>query len=370
MQRRAVLSASRSGVYEHGLVVIAEGLKSLGWMVEGDEPYWLKSESIEDWLIPSAVTPGGFEADLFVVGSGSLVRLGTRWALPGTALEQAHRAKLSVYLDESDGSIAVHGVDPSEFDVVLKCHFVDGYRYPANVHPWAFGLSDRIIEALQHPLDSPRRAVVMDNARNAHPVRELAARTRHRWLPDGLAVDSSRDVDVDPDETPLDALYRRQSGGRHDRRYYARLRESLASTAFGGWFGSPLLVSERPDVIGKGIRLLQRLNGNARPLARRQDLWRPFPIRFIGQYDSWRWWESLAAGCCTLHVDLDRYRCRLPVQPIRGEHYLGLDFGDPGRLRRELDTVDLAAVGRAGRRWALANYSPEATARRLLDLVA
>jgi hypothetical protein len=91
----------------------------------------------------------------------------------------------------------------------------------------------------------------------------------------------------------------------------------------------------------------------------------------VYQFDSWRFWESLAAGCCTVHVDLERYGIVLPVMPVNGEHYIGVDLGNTAKTERLLRRTPgiLESVGAQGRQWALENYSPRRVAERFVDLV-
>jgi hypothetical protein len=89
----------------------------------------------------------------------------------------------------------------------------------------------------------------------------------------------------------------------------------------------------------------------------------------VAQFDSWRFWESLAAGCLTFHVDLERYDCLLPVAPENGRHYFGIDLGSPGReAERVLRSADsFGEIAARGRQWALEHYTPLATARRFVQ---
>jgi hypothetical protein len=88
------------------------------------------------------------------------------------------------------------------------------------------------------------------------------------------------------------------------------------------------------------------------------------------QFDSWRFWESLASGCLTIHAYFDKYCILLPVMPINGTHYFGVDFTNLERTRqRFLDINSHKTIANSGREWVLKNYSPEAVATRLLDLI-
>jgi hypothetical protein len=89
----------------------------------------------------------------------------------------------------------------------------------------------------------------------------------------------------------------------------------------------------------------------------------------IIRWDSWRWWESLAAGCLTFHLDFERYGFHLPVMPRAWEHYVPIDLADPkGTVDRLMaERPRWAAIAASGRTWARTHYGPEAVARRFLD---
>jgi len=92
--------------------------------------------------------------------------------------------------------------------------------------------------------------------------------------------------------------------------------------------------------------------------------------QIVYQWDSWRLWESLLAGCVTFHLDFNKYGFRLPVMPTNGVHYLGVDLDNPEQVDAVLgDEGTLAKVSEQARQWALAHYSPKAVAQRLLRLL-
>jgi hypothetical protein len=93
----------------------------------------------------------------------------------------------------------------------------------------------------------------------------------------------------------------------------------------------------------------------------------PRPERIV-QWDSWRFWEALGAGCAAFNLDLERYGALLPVMPVNGRHYFGIDLDRPRHAIERIadDPGCLQRVAAAGREWALANYAPAAMARRFL----
>jgi len=89
------------------------------------------------------------------------------------------------------------------------------------------------------------------------------------------------------------------------------------------------------------------------------------------QWDSWRFWEGLAAGCLVFNIDLDYYGVQLPVMPVNGTHYVGLRLD---RMQLGVDEIlsnpaRMEAIAIAGREWAMEHYSPVAMAKRFLQMV-
>ena len=89
----------------------------------------------------------------------------------------------------------------------------------------------------------------------------------------------------------------------------------------------------------------------------------------ITRWDSWRFWESLVAGCVTIHLDFEKYGFKLPVMPENWKHYIGLDLANLNRdIERIMDEQDrMEEIAHNGRLWAIEHYSPVAVARRFLN---
>ena len=84
----------------------------------------------------------------------------------------------------------------------------------------------------------------------------------------------------------------------------------------------------------------------------------PRPARAV-QWDSFRFWEALGAGCVAIQSSTSpKYGVRLPVMPVNWEHYIGVDFNHVDeavdRIVAEPGLLERVAAG--GRRWAMSNY--------------
>jgi hypothetical protein len=338
--------------YQHRSLAIAEGLKEIGVPVFANINYWRANPEARDtaFCFDEKVAPE--DCEILVAEH---VYFDEQKRLP-RAFSDLGRKGRTVYIDASDGwrtpamSEYSHGID-----LVLKCHYSSRFDYGPNVKPWAFGLSQRLMDAAAKYVPGvPRTKTIISNFRANHPVRRLA---NERFLPllkEHFEPDAY--VDTAPPEAAYDRLMWEQSGRRHYPKYYARLCESAACSAFGGYF----VPSFSRSLESLSLRMAYKICSVLRS-----------PTRSIAQFDSWRFWEALAAGCLTFHVDLARYGCMLPVMPRNGDHYFGIDLSKPKveASRVLASAARFSSIAEEGRRWALENYSPKATARRFIDYI-
>jgi hypothetical protein len=332
------------------MVALGEGLRSLGIPFGANLDYWKEADGS---LFRSDPALGPEDCDVLVTSDEYT---GPGGEIPARLLDGRRR---TVFVDSSDGwRTRAEAPEYRRYDLVLRTHYNRHYRYPGNVRPWAFGLTERIVvacggAAFSVPAFHEREPRVLVNFRVGHPVREAAELLLSPALAERFEID--RRVD----EAPLAGIDRElweATGRRHYPSFYARLKASRACAAFGGYFA--------PGVFGSTEALAERaLYAAFWRLGRR--------TRTVMQFDSWRFWEALAAGCLTLHVDLGAYGCALPVEPEAGLHYLGFDFDRPDAAAplREASDEELALIAAAGRSWALEHYSPRASAERFLQLL-
>jgi hypothetical protein len=336
------------------LVAIAEGLRELGVPIFANRDYWSVAG---DFLLRRSEID--FRDCDVVVFDSDFYYMSLEHLLPPDLFHPGARYTL-VYVDHADGRYT-HGLRPEmrQAQVILKSHYNRKFRNPANYVPWQFGLTRRIIDAVSPRPAEERRPAFLHAARVTHSLRHLAARRIaplfRELLEEDTAVDDFADVStMSPAERELWA----KTGRRHYPAFYRRLSEAVACFAFGGHLLK--FFSDRDTVLND---VLYRIN------------WRVpiFSYDRIFQFDSWRFWESMVAGCATVHVDLSHYGAVLPVMPANGLHYLGVDFNDVDGFRRKLRGQGrrwLDDIGAAGREWALAHYAPRPVAERFLDVVA
>ncbi len=128
--------------YQHEIIVIAEGLRSLGIPFYSDKDYWRLSPDSEERLFKHDPNTGPDDCDVVVVNS-TWVHYSR--ALP-SGLFHKGRKYVTVYIDDDDG-LRTRSMTPEfrDFDIILRTHFNKKHMYPSNVFPWQFGFSERTV---------------------------------------------------------------------------------------------------------------------------------------------------------------------------------------------------------------------------------
>ncbi len=356
--------------YQDDVVVLGEGLRELGIEVFGNCNYWQRTLEPDSWLVRHDPRIRPEDCDIVVVSYVWARWLDNDFKVVGSPLPAAlfapGRRYRTAFIDLDDGYLtASFRPEFRAFDVIFRAKYNRRCFHPANHRPWALGLSARVLASTSDaPPWAARRPEVLVNFNASHPyvhpARALIEPPFLAALERRMAINRTRDDLKVPPAGPWDRLMWTQTQQRHSRSYYDRLGGSQAVAAFCGEFIPPL-PSKPPYLAGGGRARLWRRIFDLLALAD------PRPLRLI-QWDSWRFWEGMAAGCLVFNFDLPHYGVELPVMPQNFVHYVAVR---PETLAAALDRLDadpglaerIAAQGRA---WALEHYSPRALARRFL----
>lgn len=347
-------AAPENTPYQHTLVSLAEGLVELGIDFESNINFWKQSLKPNDFLFQSKGRFSWEESDLVLFNSDYL-NFGQ--SLP-KSLFQYNRQYRVVLIDDSDGLITP-GFFPElrDVDYVLKTHFNRKYTYPSNFYPWQFGLSNRIISYTNKSYNETlREDSLLVNFRVGHSVRSSALEKFIPIISDILHIDDFTNHFDKPSLCDLDELYWNQTGRRHYPDYYKKLLTVKAVACFGGYFQRQH--ERRNLLIDKFSRRVDKYLGLIKDDS-------------VYQYDSWRLWETFAAGAAVFHVDFEEYGVSLPVIPEKNKHYFGVNFNNLLNSKRNLYNIksSMNEVGLYGREWALKYYAPKPIAERLLQLL-
>ncbi|HEY1793410.1 MAG TPA: hypothetical protein VGG34_10870 [Opitutaceae bacterium] len=356
------------------IIILAEGLKALGIPYYSSADYWLQSEREGDYLIRKTpdVHPDDCDIVVFSYTWFNWVLLGEprplRRDFPEGIFKKGRRYR-TVYMDINDGMRTVSW-EPEfrNFDVILRAKYNERTWNPGNLRPWVMGLSNRMLKMTAGSLPfGERKRTVLVNFGASHPFPHGARVRSHKKFDPVvsriLEIDASRDdLSVAPGDA-YDRVMWEQTNHRHSRSYYERLGSSQAVSCFCGELIPPMPWHDPNSLLLGGNRAKLR-----RGFYQALGLLDPRHERIV-QWDSWRFWESMAAGCSVFHLDLALYGARLPEMPVNGVHYWGVDLEDPSPTIDRIagDPDSLRRVALAGREWAMTHYSPAAMARRFLE---
>jgi hypothetical protein len=358
---------SHEQAYEHLMINIADGLKSLGVPFYGNFNNWKTGLDSESYLFNYDSTVNHWDC--------SVVVLSNHWFEYHQRIPEGFfdpkRKYITAYCDDMDGpSHLSYSSLWENFDFILRTGCNKVYPYPNHVIPWLFGISNRVLKEtrsicqfgsrekkllINYRIKHDRIVIGMNNFAKIpglhkinhisqkdlyivnFPLRKIADESFYPLIHNTLKLDFSTE---DFTQAPKDSYHYQlwqKTGKRHHPVYYQRLTKSVACAAFGGCLA--------PDNDGQNFRA---------------EWW-----------DSWRFWESLAAGCVTFHIDFDKYGVNLPVMPENWKHYIGIDLDNMqatvDRLIEEPEILEKISI--AGREWAIENYSPVPTALRFLEIV-
>lgn len=342
--------------FQHAIISIAEGLQELGIEFYSNIKYWKLSPSVDKYLFNNSrtITPDDCDA----------VVLDNEWFTYGLEMPKdlfhVNRKYVTIYID-SDGLYAYYlKKEFRNFDIILRTQYNRKLEYPPNIAPWAFGLSNRIIEYTQVGLSySARKKSILNNFRVPQQVREIANRSFIPIINQLFPVDISFDRFNNKPVSYKDRMLWEQTGRRHYLSYYEKLKSTAFCCCFAGIFVFPF----PPNVNSIFFKILNSWNLNTVKYG--------IPTKAITQFDGWRFWETLASGCIAIHADFEEYGIQLPVMPENFRHYIGIDFNNLEKSFQMIKnkTELLPYISKEGKKWALQFYSPKAVAKRFIQYV-
>jgi hypothetical protein len=349
--------------YQHGTVCIGEGLKALGIRFYSNVNFWLQSID-EPFLFSHDPNVTADDCDIVVINDAWWQR---RFQFDKDLFDAEHllrkdRPYLTVFLNLSDDAPNSNFLEPGldRFDHCFKSHLTKSSLFLPNTHPFPFGLSVRILKELQNVPDfSQRNLGLLVNSRSStygdHSLRSYIQKYLLPKIEPIIPPNTTIIMDA-KDRGAYHAFQWAQASGRHNPGYYELLLSTTTCSSFGGYFISPFPYHSW-TLTGRICRKIIAKFG-----------WK---TNRLVQWDSWRFWEAIAAGCVPIHLDFDKYGFVLPVMPENWKHYIGIDLDDlDGSIDRIAKNLErLPEISAEGRSWALEHYTPVAVARRFLETV-
>jgi len=323
-------SVSKNFDYSYNVFCLADGLSQLGIPILSNIDY-------ENQLISNFKFEASHSNYLFKKSDYIVLDLASE-RFYGTLELEIPPEKMSVAFSMEDNSNFIY-LD----DIPLFCtHQNQYFEAPGWRIPWAFGLSQRMMDELANISNKERNKCILNSFRPSmhQDLRSCLDLILTPHLQKYFELDSSITEE-----------------GRWGELYFKKLQANLGCLAYGGFFQQNLLKNSF--------------------LRNHQDFYNSYKnYRFskdivILRWDSWRFWESLASGCLTFHVDFEKYGFNLPVMPENWKHYIGLNLedikSDVERLADEQNRIP--EISQNGREWAFNYYSPKAVAERFLDFL-
>lgn len=345
--------------YPHTMICLGDGLTALGIDIHANINYWRLSPDTEEYLFrhDPEITPDDC----------SIVVLNQDWFRVAKNpfpqhLFHPNRKYITVYLDSDDGS-KTYAYYPEfrQFDYIFKLSCSRYFKYPENFRPWAQGVSNRMLRELENaPSFQERKRQLLVNFREPHKIKHSVRRiVRKETLSQLDRVLSVNNVIEGLDNfstEPYHYMHWAQTGRRHSPGYFQSLKDRAGCACFGGFFVTP--VPRDPSTITS--RLLKRVLSKLEWKSNR-----------ITDWDNWRFWESLVAGCVSVREDFDKYGFMIPVMPENWRHYIGIDLNNVklavDRIASEPEILEKISI--EGRQWVIENYTPVPSTLRFLNTI-
>lgn len=340
--------------YQFLSIALAEGFSELGIAYGANIDYWWQANR-SDFLLKKTeqlAEVNVYESCYFDANSD--------------ALSKVDYSRINILLDHDDRMFTPALESKyARFSLILRTHYNPHMHYRENVKPWAFGLTQTIIDSINNTINQPMKQRVMISYRKLHDIRKLSNDRLVPLLSKEFEIFNfeSQKPPASVTDDPL-SLWA-QTGRRYDPQYFVELNSSLLNLSFGGTpIVPPLPLNKTSEVMGRVKRGLLKLVYRNRI---------PAPYYTLIQYDSWRLWESFVSNTCPVYTDCSQFGITLPVKPEPGLHYIAVDgFNFEAAMLQinQLGPDGIRQIAQEGRKWALEHYSPKAVAQRLVSLVA
>jgi hypothetical protein len=353
-----------SSEYSTEIVIIAQGLRKLGIPFYANVYNW-KDPIENEYLFKPA--PDDYDADVHIYYGVSRF-----WKNPA-ALKEVDYSKINILVERNDELMpywqTAEYTDFRKFDLILIAHYNTNQPYPKyNIRPWQMGYTERIYNYVEKYLDEPQQNTILDTYRVHHNLRHMAVGKLSEGLKDmyptkQIITEATNAKTVELEG--VDKTYWEITGRRHNPAYFQYLNQSLMTYVFGGFY--------HPKPAGQEFhhKLIRQFYKAKSKLQESLGIDHASNY-YIYQWDSYRLWETLLSKSCPLFLDFEDWGFTLPVMPVNGKHYIGVhnfEFDKAIKQIRAMSKEQIQEIAWEGRHWVIENYSPEATAKRLLTYI-
>ena len=313
---------------QHPCVVFAQGLKKLDLSYCGNIRF-LKYYDRDEYLIPAIQ-----DISYSLCPSETIIVTNTPTAFHDELHDYSKKGYKIVVFDTRD---EWNRHELNEYIPISHLYFKSSFHPETdsspNIRPFAFALSNRIIQATHmdhsHSWNLRKNVILEAHRVTNHTIRNLVKSYYvERDCP--VSVDFYNDQNKEPEKDTEEHFHWCQTGRRHSMQYYNLLKSVQMLDAHGGYLT---------------------------------------PYKIV-QIDSWKLWEGFAAGCLVIALDFKHYGIKLPFDLIGFAHYIPIRYDRMDecyqRLSR-LTTEQKQKIAENGRKYVLQHYCPESMAKFVVD---
>ena len=358
-------------VYDDGIIYLAEGLKELNISFYSNKDYW-KINIDGDFLFNNKPEISPQDCDLVILSNMWTQYIDNttfkEYAQPLPSwLFQSSRQYTTVYIDNMDGYKTFSYYEAArKFDIILRPKKNSRtFNYP-NIYPWVLGYQNRVLrEKLNIPIAEKDFKIAVNFYFSHKFIHQLRALAEAKIISNFKNEFVNRIITgKDAPDNPYSNLMWKQTSKLHNTGYFNNLENTLMVAAFCGDMIPALPLNPSVYLVGGNkAKIKKQLYNFLSGFIQR-------PQRII-QWDSWRFWETLALGSVPMHIDLEKYGVELPAMPLNWKHYIGIDLNnikkDVNRILEDKPAIYRIAI--EGNKWAQENYSPKSSALRFLKML-
>jgi hypothetical protein len=331
--------------FEETCIPLAQGLLNLGYNVSSNLNYWKEFASNGKYLFNEKYYINLEPENDILIYSSKYVEQVVEF--------DTNNRYVNVLIDSEDGGRnTTTRKHQQKFKFILKCHYNNRHKLSTNVFPWSFSLPNHSIIEIDN---------ILNNCHTRYKRAEVSFRNNHQMRNHGLnAIEKEMNHLIEFKNQPIDLnpkldvdSYLSATYPRLDKDYFSLQVRNEIAICFGGWIEFSQFI---PCNFYERLIVKSRLG---------------IPKNCVYcQFDSWRIWESLAMKQTVLMFDLDIYDCILPVQPINGFHYIGIDMRGKIMGRNLMYYLqNYKAISENGYQFFQEHYTPTKIAERFLKLL-
>jgi len=341
--------------YFHEIIVLAEGFKELGFKLSGNVNYWQDYKS-KEYLINKSEEDDYDIAIYDYRYVKSFEHLLFRNGYPNFNLDS-----INILVDRNDWISPIWNKNTNYkiFNLILGCHTVKGFKYPKNYIPWAMGLSNRMIKAIDDTSSEKFHKEIGHNFRVWHNLRKLFI-NEIESTENNFPVNQRLSINPKRNNNPENYFYYKRTTRRHSLEYYKIINSSLMFLGFGGYIETLPKIYQPYSLVDKIRRKPNNLMANYNRLK----------YSFVFQWDSFRMWELFYSNTCPVFLNFEKFNFSLPHMPKENEHYLAIDDYSWSSFEKKLSTMsntEINQIGTNGKKWVKENYFPKMISKYLLS---